>query len=411
MKTGNIRWDTLLLDAHAVTLTGDHGYGIIEDAAIAIAGHQIVHVGLRRDLPRAPDLLADRVEVLGGAWVTPGLIDAHTHLVFAGQRADEFEQRLRGATYAQIAEAGGGILSTVRATRAASEDELFTLSLQRARALLRDGVSTLEIKSGYGLDFDSERKQLRVARRIGQALGIDVHCTYLALHALPPEFAGRRDAFVAAVCDDWLPRLAGEGLVDAVDAFLESIAFRNDEVQRLFSAAKALRIPVKLHADQLSDGGGAALAATFSGLSADHIEYTDPKVADAMAASGTVALLLPAAFYVLRETRLPPIAAFRAAGVPMAVASDLNPGTSPILSLRLAMNQACTLFGLTPEEALRGTTVHAARALGLAGRKGRVATGYDADLAVWNIATPAELAYWMAAPGPVALYAAGQRRY
>lgn len=411
MKTGKTQWDRLLLDARAMTLAGDRGYGLIEDAAIGIAGHQIVFAGRRADLPFAPDEMAERVELFGGALVTPGLIDAHTHLVFAGHRANEFESRLNGASYAEIAQAGGGILSTVRATRAASEEALYAASMPRARALLRDGVTTLEIKSGYGLDLDSERRQLRVARRIGSALGIDVHCTYLALHALPPEFAERRSEFVDTVCSDWLPRLHREGLVDAVDAFCEGIAFTPAETRRLFDAARALNLPVKLHADQLSDLDGAAVAAEYSGLSADHLEYTNEAAVARMAAAGTVAMLLPAAFYCLRETKLPPIDAFRRLGVAMAVASDLNPGTSPILSLRLAMNQACTLFRLTPEEAIRGATVNAASALGLSGRKGRIAIGHDADLAIWDVGSPAELCYWIGGPGPLGLFAGGERRY
>jgi imidazolonepropionase len=409
MKTGKTRWDWLLLDARAMTLADERGYGLIEDAAIGIVGSRIVYAGRRADLPLAPDAMAERVELLGGALVTPGLIDAHTHLVFAGHRAHEFEMRLNGASYAEIAQAGGGILSTVRATRAASEDELFAMSLPRARALLRDGVTTVEIKSGYGLDVESERRQLRVARRIGQALGITVRTTYLALHALAPEFVDRRKEFVDAVCQDWLPRLHGEGLVDAVDAFCEGIAFTPAETRGLFEAAGALGLPVKLHADQLSDLGGAALAAEFGALSADHLEYTNDEAVARMANAGTVAMLLPAAYYCLRETTLPPVEAFRRQGVAMAVASDLNPGTSPILSLRLAMNQACTLFRLTPEEAIRGTTVHAATALGLAQRKGRLAAGFDADLAVWEVGAPAELCYWIGGPGPTALFANGLR--
>jgi imidazolonepropionase len=411
MKTGKTRWDWLLLDARAMTLADERGLGLIEDAAIGIAGHQIVFAGRRADLPFAPDVMAERVELLGGALVTPGLIDAHTHLVFAGNRAHEFDLRLNGATYAEIAQAGGGILSTVRATRAASEDELFAMSLPRARALLRDGVTTLEIKSGYGLDFETERRQLRVAQRIGAALGIEVKLTYLALHALPPEFVDRRDDFIDVVCKDWLPRLHAEGLVDSVDAFCEGIAFTPAETRRLFDAARALGLPVKLHADQLSDLDGAALAAEFGGLSADHLEYTNDEAVARMAQAGTVAMLLPAAFYCLRETRLPPIESFRRHGVAMAVASDLNPGTSPMLSLRLAMNQACTLFRLTPEEAIRGATIHAATALGLAGRKGRLVPGHDADLAVWDVRAPAELCYWIGGSGPSALFAGGQRLY
>lgn len=411
MKTGKTRWDRLLLDARAMTLADAQGYGLIDDAAIGIAGRQIVFAGPRSSLPLAPDVLAEQVESLKGALVTPGLIDAHTHLVFAGNRAQEFEMRLNGATYADIAKAGGGILSTVRATRAASEDELFATSLARARSLMQDGVTTLEIKSGYGLDLDSERKQLRIARRIGETLGLTVRCTYLALHALPPEFSEQREAFIDTVCAQWLPTLHDEGLVDAVDAFCEHIAFTPAETRRVFEVARGLNLPVKLHADQLRDLDGAALAAEFAGQSADHLEYTNTAAVARMAASGTVAMLLPAAYYCLRETRLPPIEAFRAAGVPMAVASDLNPGTSPILSLRLAMNQACTLFRLTPEEAIRGATVIAAQALGLTGQKGRLLAGFDADLAIWDVESPAELCYWIGGPGPRALFAGGERRY
>ena len=343
--------------------------------------------------------------------VTPGLIDAHTHLVFAGHRANEFEQRLNGASYAEIAARGGGIASTVRATRSASEEELFARSLPRARALWRDGVTSVEIKSGYGLDLDSERRMLRVARRIGEVLSIHVSTTFLGLHALPAEYQSRREAFVDAVCHEWLPVLVAEGLVDAVDGFCEGIAFTPAEIERFFEAAKQLAIPVKLHADQLSDLGGAALAARYGAWSADHLEYTHEDAVGAMARAGTVALLLPAAFYCLRETQLPPIEAFRRHAVPMAVASDLNPGTSPILSLRQAMNQACVLFRLTPLEALRGVTVNAAQALALSHRKGRIRAGFDADLAVWDFADPAELSYWIGGAGPIALYTMGERRY
>jgi len=316
--------------------------------------------------------------------------------VFGGDRAGEFEQRLQDASYEQIARAGGGIVSTVRATRQADAAALLAQSLPRARALLADGVTTVEIKSGYGLELESERRMLQVARRIGRELGITVRTTFLGAHALPPEYAGRADAYVEAVCD-WLPRLHAEGLVDAVDAFCERIGFTAAQTRRVFEAARALGLPVKLHADQLSDGGGAALVAEFGGLSADHVEYSSEAGVAAMARAGTVAVLLPGAFHVLRETRLPPLQAFRAHGVPMAVATDCNPGTSPLLSLRLAMALACTHFRLTPEEALRGATVHAARALGLDDR-GRLAPGLRADFVLWDIRRPAELAYWLAGP-------------
>ena len=387
------RWDGLLVNARLVTLAGDAGYGVIEDGALGWHDGMIVFAGHRTDLPAPPASLADERVDAQGEWVTPGLIDCHTHVVFGGDRAGEFEQRLQGASYEDIARSGGGIVSTVRATRAASEDDLFAQSLPRARALRDDGVTTLEIKSGYGLDFDNERKMLRVARRIGDALGISVRTTYLGAHALPPEFAGRADDYIDAVCR-WLPALHAEGLVDAVDAFCERIGFTAAQTQRVFEAARALGIPVKLHADQLSDGGGAALVAGFAGLSADHVEYTSEAGVTALKQAGSVAVLLPGAFHVLRETKLPPLDAFRAHGVPMAVATDCNPGTSPLQSLRLAMSLACTHFRLTPEEALRGATVHAARALGLKDR-GRLVVGQRADFVRWRIGQPAQLAYWL----------------
>ena len=387
------RWDGLLVNARLVTLAGDAGYGVIEDGALGWHDGMMVFAGHRTDLPALPASLADERVDAQGEWVTPGLIDCHTHVVFGGDRAGEFEQRLQGASYEDIARSGGGIVSTVRATRAASEDDLFAQSLPRARALRDDGVTTLEIKSGYGLDFDNERKMLRVARRIGDALGIRVRTTYLGAHALPPEFAGRADDYIDAVCR-WLPALRAEGLVDAVDAFCERIGFTAAQTQRVFEAARALGIPVKLHADQLSDGGGAALVAGFAGLSADHVEYTSEAGVTALKQAGSVAVLLPGAFHVLRETKLPPLDAFRAHGVPMAVATDCNPGTSPLQSLRLAMSLACTHFRLTPEEALRGATVHAARALGLKDR-GRLVVGQRADFVRWRIGQPAQLAYWL----------------
>jgi imidazolonepropionase len=321
-------------------------------------------------------------------------VDCHTHLVFGGTRADEFERRLQGESYEAIARAGGGILSTVRATRAASEDELLHQSLPRARGLVADGVTTLEIKSGYGLDLETELKMLRVARRIGAELGVTVRTTLLALHALPPEYRDRRGDFVTLVCDEWLPAAKGEGLADAVDAFCEGIAFSPDEVRRVFECARGLGLPVKLHADQLSGLGGGTLAAGYRALSADHLECASESCIAAMARAGTVAVLLPGSFYALRETRVPPVDAMRQHGVAIAVATDLNPGTSPLRSLRLAISMACTLFRLTPEEALRGATVNAARALGLADR-GRLAVGQRADLAIWDIREAAELAYWI----------------
>ncbi|KFN48617.1 imidazolonepropionase [Arenimonas composti] len=388
------RWDGLLLDARLATLREELGaYGAIADGAIGWKDGVIAFAGRRDELPGDPATLATTVESAGGRWLTPALVDCHTHLVFAGDRAPEFERRLQGVSYETIAREGGGILSTVRATRAADEEALLAAALPRALALRADGVATVEIKSGYGLDFDSERKMLRVARRVGAETGLDVRTTYLAAHALPPEYAGRADDYIAAAIE-WLPRLHGEGLVDAVDAFCEGIGFSPAQTRRLFDAARALGLPVKLHADQLSDLGGGGIVADYAGLSADHIEWTNGEAVTAMARAGTVAVLLPGAFHVLRETKLPPLDALRAHGVAMAVATDLNPGTAPLQSLRLAMALACTHFRLTPEEALRGATVHAAAALGLRDR-GRLALGQRADIAEWSIAHPAELCYWL----------------
>jgi len=376
----------------------------IEDAAVACRDGTIAWVGATRDLPDVP---ARQNVNAHGRLLTPGLIDCHTHLVFADDRADEFRMRLEGADYADIARAGGGILSTVHATRAADEDALLSQALPRARDLLDDGVTTLEIKSGYGLDLPGERRMLRVARRIGEHLGITVRTSFLGLHALPPQFAGDADGYVRHVCEDMLPTLAGEGLVDAVDAFCDTIGFSREQVQLLFAKARTLGLPVKLHAEQLSDQDGAALTAQYGGLSADHLEYLSERGVRAMASAGTVAVLLPGAFYALRETRRPPIDALRRHGVPMAVATDLNPGSAPVRSLRLAANMACTLFRLTPDEALRGITAHAARALGLADR-GTLVPGQRADLVLWKVRTPAELVYWIGGDLVQQVYAGGR---
>jgi imidazolonepropionase len=401
------RWDGLVVNARLVTLDAEAGYGIVEDGALGWRDGRLAYVGARDRLPAAEDMLAAEVVDAGGDCVTPGLVDCHTHVVFAGDRASEFEQRLQGSSYEAIARAGGGILSTVRHTRAATEDALLAQSLPRAAALRADGVTTLEIKSGYGLDLDNERKMLRVARRVGTQLGIDVRTTFLGAHALPEDFAARADAYIDAVLD-WLPRLHGEGLVDAVDAFCERIGFTTAQTRRVFEAARALGLPVKLHADQLSDGDGASLVAEFGGLSADHVEYTSPAGVRAMADAGTVAVLLPGAFHVLRETRLPPIEDFRAQGVPMAVATDCNPGTSPLLSLRQAMQLACTHFRLTPQEALRGATVNAARALGLDDR-GTLRVGQRADFVRWRVREPAALCYWLGGALADGVYVGGVR--
>ena len=377
--------------ARLATMDGDQPWGWIDDGALVVEGEHIVWIGEDRALSARPNI--DREVDLHGALVTPGLIDAHTHLVYGGDRAAEFEMRLQGASYEQIARAGGGIRSTVTATRAASDDVLLDAAVQRARALMAEGMTTVEIKSGYGLDAWHEARCLRVARRLGDALPLAVRTTCLAAHTLPPEFEGRADAYIDAVCS-WLPSLQREGLIDAVDAFCETIAFTPAQTRRVFEAARALGLPVKLHAEQLSDQGGAALAAAFGALSCDHLEYLGEDGIAAMARAGSVAMLLPGAFYFLRETRLPPVAALRAAGVPIAIATDHNPGSSPALSPLLMLNMACTLFRLTPEEALRGMTTHAARALGLADR-GRLAAGCRADLAIWPLAHPNELAYWL----------------
>ena len=398
-------YDGLATGLVLATLDAEAGYGLVEDGALAWRDGLLAYAGPRTGLP--PGASADEELEFDGGLATPGLVDCHTHLVFAGDRAREFEMRLQGESYEAIARAGGGILSTVRAVRAASEDALLAESLPRARALLRDGATTLEIKSGYGLELEAERRMLRVARRIGEDLGISVRTTYLGAHALPPEYAGDGDAYINAAIE-WLGILHEEGLVDAVDAFCEGIGFTPAQTRRMFEAAQLLDLPVKLHADQLSDLGGAALVADFDGLSADHIEHSSEDAVRAMAAAGTVAVLLPGAFHVLRETRLPPLDALRTHGVPMAVATDCNPGTSPLLSLRQAMQLACTHFRLTPEEALRGATVNAARALGLADR-GVLRAGMRADFVAWNLRQPAELCYWLGGELAAAVFAGGRR--
>jgi imidazolonepropionase len=381
----------LWTNARIATMAADapQPYGLVDDGALAVEDGRIAWVGPRAELPA--QLGGGTVHDAQGALVTPGLIDCHTHLVYAGDRAGEFEARLKGASYEAIARAGGGIVSTVKATREADEDTLLAQSLRRLRPLLAEGVTTIEIKSGYGLAEEAEAKCLRVARRLGMQERVAVRTTFLGAHALPPEFTGRADDYIATVCA-MLPRLHALGLVDAVDAFCETIGFTPAQTRRVFDAARALALPVKLHAEQLSDSGGAELAASYGALSSDHLEWLSESGARAMARSGSVAVLLPGAFYFLRETKLPPVALLRAHGVPIAVSTDCNPGTSPCTSLLLMLNMACTLFRLTPEEALAGVTRHAARALGLADR-GVLAPGLRADFVLWDARSPAELAY------------------
>lgn len=385
--------DALWVNAQLATMTPGSPYGAIIDGALAVKDGRIAWVGARSALPSGIEASATTHDA-GGRWITPGLIDCHTHIVYAGNRANEFEQRLNGATYEAIARAGGGIAATVAATRAADEDELAAQSTARLVPLLREGLTTIEIKSGYGLDRDTEAKMLRVARRLGETHGVRVRTTYLGAHAVPTEFADRADSYIDFVCDEAMPALAAMELVDAVDAFCDTIGFTAAQTARVFGAARRAALPVKLHAEQLSDQNGAALAAQYGALSADHLEHLSAAGIEAMAAAGTVAVLLPAAFYFLRDTRVPPIDALRAAGVPMAVATDCNPGTSPTTSLLLTMNMACTLFRLTSAEALAGVTRNAALALGLQAECGMLQQGLAADFVLWNdLQSPGELAY------------------
>jgi imidazolonepropionase len=370
------------------------GIGAITGGAVAVSGERIIYAGAEDGLPPELSRNAESVDC-EGRWITPGLIDCHTHLVHAGDRAREFEQRLAGATYEEIARAGGGIVSSVKALRAASEDDLLRQSLPRLDRLIAEGVTTVEVKSGYGLDLDNERKSLRAARGLGRERPVTVRTTFLGAHALPPEAKGDKAAYIGVVVGQMLTAIAAEGLADAVDGFCEGIAFSPEDIAQVFSAAKALGLPVKLHADQLSNLHGAKLAAEFGALSADHLEYTDEAGARAMAESGTVAVMLPGAFYFIRETRKPPVDLFRRHRVPMAVATDCNPGTSPLTSLLLAMNMAATLFGLTVEECLAGVTREAARALGLLHETGTLEPGKAADLAIWDVEQPSELVYRM----------------
>ena len=397
-------WDRLLTDCHVATMVAAPGnpLGVMTNAAIGIVDGRIVRVGKRTELA---GFRAREVVALGGAWVTPGLVDCHTHLVFGGTRAAEHAMRRAGATYEQIAQAGGGIASTVAATKAASTDQLRASARRRLHALMRGGVTTIEVKSGYGLDTASEIRLLNAARAIARDEPVRLVATLLALHALPP--GADRDAYVKMVTDDMIPAVARAGLATSVDAFCDTIAFTPAEVERVFTAARANGLAVRLHAEQLSNQHGAALAASYKALSADHLEHLDPLGARAMASAGTVAVLIPGAYYALQETKKPPVQLLRDTGVAIAIATDCNPGTSPLLNPTLAMNMACTLFGLTPEEALAGMTINAARALGLAHEIGSVEAGKAADLCVWQIDDLAELAYWIGHPGPERRIVAG----
>lgn len=381
----------------ATMASGESGYGLIEDGALLVRDGRIAFVGPRGDVP---DDVSARTHELGGGVLLPGLIDCHTHLVFGGDRSHEFEMRLNGASYEEIAEAGGGIRSTVAATRAASLEELVRVSKPRLKALMAEGVTTVEIKSGYGLNLETERRMLEAARKLGLEDGVDVVATFLGAHDLPLEYDGRADAYIDHLTEEMLPALAGEGLVDAVDAFCEKIAFSKAQVERVFDAALELQLPVKIHAEQLSHLGGAEMAASKGALSADHLEYLHGREAKAMAEAGTVAVLLPGAFYTLRETKHPPIHGFRKAGVPMALASDLNPGSSPVASILAILNMACTIFLMTPQEAVAGVTRNAARALGLGEDRGTLEVGKRADFTHWDIGSPTELCYWMGLKKP-----------
>ena len=384
-------FSTLFRNAQIATMTTGKSYGLIENGAVVISADRIKWVGAEKELP--DEFAGLQGKNLEGRLVTPALIDCHTHLVYGGSRATEFELRLNGASYEEIARNGGGILSTVTATRNASENELLAQSLPRLDALLSEGVATIEIKSGYGLDIETEIKMLRVARQLGKERSVRVKTSFLGAHAIPPEFSGKADAYIDFVCEEVLPAVHYENLADAVDGFCENIAFSPNQISRVFEKAKSFGLPVKLHAEQLSNLGGATLAAKYGALSADHLEFLDQTGVEVMGESGTVAVLLPGAFYTLRETQLPPLDSLRKAEVPIAIATDCNPGSSPLTSILLCMNMSCTLFRMTPEEALCGVTVVAAQALGIGDEVGTIEVGKKAELAVWNVDQPAELAY------------------
>jgi imidazolonepropionase len=403
-----VRYDAIWLNANLATMRPGVPFGAVRDGALAVAHGKIAWVGERGALPEGAERRAHVVHDAGGAWIAPGLIDCHTHLVHAGNRAREFELRLNGATYEEIARSGGGIVSTVRATRAASETELAASAAKRLRQWLREGASVIEIKSGYGLELETELRMLRAARRLADVVPLTVKTTFLGAHALPEEYRGRADDYIDCVCEEMLPAAARAGLADAVDVFCEGIGFTPAQTARVFEAAKKHGLPVKLHADQLSDLDGAALAARHGALSADHLEHTSEAGVAAMARSGTVAVLLPGAFYFLRDTRLPPLEALRRHQVPIALATDNNPGSSPLTSILLTLNLGCTLFRLTPEEALAGVTRHAARALGMQASHGTLEPGRQADFALWDIDTAAELAYAIGANPCIAVVRGGE---
>ncbi len=401
-----LKCDNLWVGSDIVTMR-DGRYNLIREGAIAVADQKIVWIGPERD---SSGICYNNICHTGGGIITPGLIDCHTHLVFGGDRSPEFEQRLTGVSYGEIAAQGGGILSTVRSTRASSQQTLVDDARLRLARLMAEGVTTVEIKSGYGLDQESEIRLLRAIRQLGHEMPIDVHATCLAAHALPPEFTGNPQGWIDLICQRLLPLVVQENLADAVDAFCEKIAFSPQQVSQVFETARALGIPLKIHAEQLSSQRGATLAAQYGALSADHLEYAIEEDVTAMAANGTVAVLLPGAFYLLRETRKPPVELFRRYGVPMALASDANPGTSPVLSLRLMLNMGCTLFGMTPEEALAGVTLNAAKALGCASLTGSLEVGKRADFVVWQVAHPAELVYWLGGELPCMTIYKGEKR-
>ena len=402
-------WDAIWINANLATMTTGSGpYGAITDGALGLQRGRLTYVGPAADLPSPPEQMATSVHNADGAWITPGLIDPHTHIVYGGNRAGEFEMRLQGATYEEIARAGGGIVSTVAATRDADESDLTESGRVRLERLAAEGVTTVEIKSGYGLNTETENKMLRVARRLERLLPITVRTTFLGAHALPPEYQGKPDEYIDLVCEEMLPAANDENLVDAVDAFCETIGFTATQTERVFEAARALDLPVKLHAEQLSDQQGAQLLARFGGLSADHLEYVSEDGVKALARAGSVAVLLPGAFYFLRETKLPPVDLFRRHNVPMALATDSNPGSSPATSLLLMLNMAYTLFRMTPEEALAGVTRNAARALGMAESHGTLEQGKTADFVLWDIDRPAELAYAIGANPCLAVIRSGE---